>query len=229
MLNRVLSATVLVVLVLVVAAALLSYYRMAVPPAGTEEAPASSVPGLPEGSTPSVPPDSGVPLSNEGASALQAEPVAGPPSSGGEDERASLILELALASLPGWEGTIIEHDENWTSATVRATSPDGKVKLDIRLSWERELGDYEVISATPAVAPKRSPARTSAVPEDVVEAIVSRPTFAALPNRRLIPKQVTENAAVIVVQGGGSQWRVTLERREGKWVLSDTRKLKPAP
>lgn len=220
---------VLVVLVLVIAAGFLTYYRMTNGPAGAEGAPPSELAGPILGPSQASPANTERPYGEEEVASRGSEAAPANPAATGEDERTSLILELALASLPGWEGKIVAHDDNWISATVRATSPDGKVKLDVRVSWDTELGDYEVVSATPVAAPQRATTRKSVIPQGVVEAIVSRPTFSALPDRKLIPKEVTEKTAVIAVQGGGAQWRVTLERRGEKWVITEARKLQPLP
>lgn len=209
---------------LVVAAAVVSYYRMATAPSGAKGA----APGTAPNAAAFL--ESGGPAVSEGASVgVEQFPPGAGAGAGTDDERRSLVLEIALASLPGWHGKITARDDNWATATVRAVSPDGKVTLDIRVSWDSELGDYEVLSATPVVAPQRPSAHSSAIPKGIVKAIVSRPSFANLPDREIIPKQITEKTAVIVVRGGGAQWRVALQRRGDKWVITDARKLQPVP
>ena len=226
MLSKILSGIVIVVLGLVVVASVLSYYRLATAPAGPGGVAPGGIAGHPPVPAPVPGPGSGISSGSEEPLPPQAIPAQ--PAIGGEERRSS-ILELALTSLPGWAGKIVAHDANWATATVRATSPDRKVSLDIRVVWDSELGDYEVVSAVPALGSRPASNPAAAVPEGIAQAIAARPTFAALPDRKLIPKQIADNAAVIVVQGGGAAWKVALQRRDGQWVITDARKLQPIP
>lgn len=241
MLNRIFSVIVIAVLVLAIVAAGLLFYANSVdhrrPRFSTFEA------GLPSsiGQTPSSAqepaspagtqePGKAQPAPEKTSAVAKAEKAASPPLSATPppvltmpplDQRADTILEYAVASLPGWKARIVAHDSAYKSATVRATSPTGKLSLDIDVHWDKELGDFSVVNAQAAGTAKT----VATVPKGIIMALDSNPKFKKLPLRKVSMKRLTSDDATILVQSDIKKWQVYLKLKGGHWRLIKAREL----
>lgn len=234
MLQRIISTVALIVLVLIIVSAGLVAYRVV-----TNKSVAGQAPPVPEAQPPGIVIDEGSTADADasgGADKAGAETLAAPSGpevaavSGqplsGEDTKTT-ILTYALASLPDWDAKILRHDEAWRAVTVRATSPDRKVSLDIELVWDKDLGDYVVTTARAAdtsAAPQRA-AKASGIPQGIMAAISGHPRLGKLSGSTIEMKKLTSADALVVIRSDAGAWRVYLKHRDGHWVISDARQL----
>ncbi len=215
MAQRVLSAVVIIVALLLLAALGLAVYRAAT---GQPVLPASGEVALGGTEGDIGPADAGA--DDWGAADTTAEPPEA-------DTAAEMVKLYALASLPGWQAEVARHDDEWRSATVRAKSPDGKASLDIDLVWDQDLADYVVVAARAAgvQAPAPKPGAGDGLPAGVKAAIDGHAKLGKLAGRTLRLDRLTSADALVVVKAGSAAWRVYLKRRGEQWAIINARQL----
>jgi hypothetical protein len=245
--NRLFSALVIIVLLLLLVAGGLYYYETfghpGQPPsvATSETGPAAAVPGRDETaearSGENAKPEAEGPQAEQpgaekpGAEKPGAEEAA--PSAKPETGKAALmpmpsmaqrpetITQYALTILPGWQSKIVTHAPDYRTATVRATSPDGKITLDVVVQWDKELGDFNVTDAEAAGAAKA----TAAVPKGIMGSLDANAKFKTLPDRRVSVKRLTSHDATIMVQSDIKKWQVYLKVKGGHWTIIKAREM----
>ena len=234
--NRLFSALVVIVLLLVVVAGGLFFYQNYGHPgqpssvATNEVGPPATMPGAdetaeaPSGETEK--PEADQPA--EKAAPEEAAPAEKPDTGKAAllpmpsmAQRPETITQYALASLPGWQSKIVTHDPDYKSGTVRATSPDGKVSLDIDVKWDKELGDYSVTDAEGAGAAKA----TAAVPKGIMDALDANAKFKGLPDRKVSVKRLTSHDVTVHVQSDIKKWQVYMKVKAGHWMIIKAREL----
>ena len=143
------------------------------------------------------------------------------------DEAADAAQVAVALAFPGWETKIVRHSDDWQTATVRATSSDGKTALDLDVEWDAEIAGYAIVSARIArVVPASANGRGYVkLPTGVLAAVKANPKLKVAAAGQVFVERLTSSDALLVLSGGGQKWRVYLKRVGGGWVVKNAKRL----
>ena len=173
-------------------------------------------------------PTANMPADLGGEAGLGAEEgegeLPGPPQG---DEAADAAQVAVAMAFPGWDAKVVRHSDDWQTATVRATSPDGKTVLDFDVEWDSEIAGYAIVSARAAkVAPASGSAQGGVkLPAGIMAAVKANPKLKAAAGGQVTVERLTSGDALLTLAGGGQKWRVYLKRAGEGWVVKNAKRL----
>ncbi len=173
--------------------------------------------------TPVPPPtaDLSGPAAESSAQAEPGEPT-GPPQGDEATDAAQVAVGMAF---PGWDVQVIGHSDDWQTATVRVTSPDGKASFDFDVEWQPDMAAYGIVRASGgALAGPIAPGGVR-LPPGITAALKANPKLKLLAGGPITVERLTSSDALLTLSGGGQRWRVYLKRTGGGWVVKNAKRL----